>query len=183
MADPSVDLWVRAQIAEWACGVNLLSEEEELETDPNDQRNIVMWGWGERQTGGRDIIIGTPDDDAITAGAGNDTVCGRDGDDNLGGGRGADTLHGGDGDDTLRGENGPDKLHGGDGDDTLRGHEGKDELNGDLGENDDLGGGPGNDRLIDAGGSLNGGNGADVCSFATVRVDRRNCEDGPRAGV
>jgi|GEM_PF-680716 len=93
------------------------------------------------------LFPGTPDDDALTGGAGNDT---------LGGGAGNDTLDGVAGNDTLFGAAGNDNLTGGDGDDLLRGQSGNDILDGGAG-NDSLFGGNQFDQLT-------GGNGDDVLS-------------------
>jgi Ca2+-binding RTX toxin-like protein len=79
------------------------------------------------------VLVGTPGDDVIAAGAGDDTVRGLGGDDVLCGGAGTDHLDGGDGDDHLVGgrnglqqpypDNPPDNvgdtLVGGPGDDLL----------------------------------------------------------------
>lgn len=91
-------------------------------------------------TEGRDLILGTQEDDVIVAGGGNDVVhgdaeddivCGGSGNDSLMGARGADRLFGGPGNDWLFGAKGNDELHGGDGDnDVLWGGPGVDNLNG-----------------------------------------------------
>jgi Ca2+-binding RTX toxin-like protein len=99
-------------------------------------------------TEGRDLILGTEEDDVIVAGGGNDVVHG-DAED--------DIVCGGPGNDSLMGARGADRLFGGPGNDWLFGAKGNDELNGGEGDNDVLWGGPGVDNL-------NGGPGAyDVC--------------------
>lgn len=139
-----------------------------------------------------DIVMGTPDDDAVTAqsyeadlayllaegsdtlvatsgddyadgGAGNDLLILSNGADTGLGGAGDDTLRGGEGDDMLYGQGGDDELHGEGGDDTLIGGSGDDLLEGGTGD-DALAGGSGADTLVGGEGDdvLDGGDGADV---------------------
>ncbi|MGK7896500.1 MAG: calcium-binding protein [Xenococcus sp. (in: cyanobacteria)] len=72
-------------------------------------------------TGGRDVLVGTLDNDCITGGEGNDILFGRKGDDEINGGEGNDILSGGKGNDFLIGGIGDDLLLGGDGNDCLFG--------------------------------------------------------------
>ena len=97
---------------------------------------------------GADLILGSDEDDVISAGGGNDVVHGDAGD---------DTICGGPGNDSLMGARGFDQLFGGPGDDWLFGAPEADELHGGEGDYDVLWGGPGFDKL-------DGGAGAyDVC--------------------
>jgi Ca2+-binding RTX toxin-like protein len=83
-------------------------------------------------------LLGTPDPDQLTGGAGDDTIYGLGANDVLHGGGGDDFLYGGDGTDQLVGEFGNDRLDGGadmdfledrsGGDDSLYGGEGRDSL-------------------------------------------------------
>jgi hypothetical protein len=66
----------------------------------------VNLNFGDRPTGGDDVIVGTAGNDIIDAGSGNDVVCGGDGN---------DVLRGGPGNDKLLGEAGKDVLKGGPG--------------------------------------------------------------------
>ncbi|MFQ3626785.1 MAG: Calx-beta domain-containing protein [Cyanobacteriota bacterium] len=59
-------------------------------------------------TNGNDLLIGTPQRDAIAGLNGNDTILGLGANDTLTGGRGNDTLFGGTGSDALRGNQGRD---------------------------------------------------------------------------
>ncbi|WP_448597385.1 calcium-binding protein [Thermoleptolyngbya sp.] len=59
-------------------------------------------------TNGNDLLIGTPQRDAIAGLSGNDMILGLGANDTLTGGRGNDTLFGGTGNDTLRGNQGRD---------------------------------------------------------------------------
>ncbi|TWF59313.1 tandem-95 repeat protein [Neorhizobium alkalisoli] len=87
---------------------------------------------------GSNILMGTDQDDAITAYGGGDYAFGRDG---------ADVIDGGDGNDYLFGGNGADVINGGVGNDTLFGDAGDDVLIGDKG-NDRMTGGAGNDSFV-----------------------------------
>lgn len=185
-ADPARDLWVRATIANWACGVNLISDQQAIEDDPARQRSIVMHGWDERAPLAvqHDVIVGTVGNDRndgpsgtndpILGRGGNDTICGRQGNDDLRGNTGRDIIYGGDGadtiwghqgEDTLLGQRGNDTLRGGNNIDTIQGGDGNDHLVGGNG-NDILRGGDGNDRLWGSAG-LNdrgdGDGGTDTC--------------------
>lgn len=82
----------------------------------------------------RDVIMGTPGDDVIWAGAGNDIVNGRGGDDIICGGPGRDKLIGARGNDVLIGGEGADRLRGGGGDDLLDGGTFRDRLAGGAGD-------------------------------------------------
>ena len=66
------------------------------------------------------VILGTVDDDEITAGTTGAIIDGGEGSDTLTGGAGNDTLIGGAGNDTLIGGAGNDILYGGDGDDVFK---------------------------------------------------------------
>ncbi|BEV71484.1 hypothetical protein THUN1379_09660 [Paludibacterium sp. THUN1379] len=126
-------------------------------------------------------LIGTDDDDVLTAGRQAVNMQGLDGDDLLRGsphddlqlgGRGDDFLQGlggndtqlgGEGDDILHGDAGHDRQEGGSGDDLLFGHQGNDVLDGGAGD-DVLDGGPGEDLLRGGPGDdhLAGGGGRDI---------------------
>lgn len=114
-------------------------------------------------TDGDDMIVGTPEEDAIDALAGNDIVYGRESDDVIRGGDGDDRILGGDGDDTLFGGFGRDIMFGGGGNDHIFGEDGDDILYGEAGD-DYLFGGMGNDMAYGGYGAdvIFGGEGADV---------------------
>lgn len=164
-ADPAANRWVRTQIAEWACGVDLLSGTDSINRDPAFQGpNIVMSGWGETPRGGENIIIGTPSSEVLIAGTGGDnTICGRQGNDTLFGGLGADTLYGGSGSDEIHGGGSGDTIFGGSGGDTIYGEGGADTIDGGNGFDDIFGGGSAD--TIDGGNGedfIRGGSGADT---------------------
>ena len=94
-------------------------------------------------TPGEDHINGSRGDDIIDGGRRDDVLNGDRGDDMLIGGLGDDTLLGGSGADTLVGGRGTDSLHGGSGDDTFVLSDRQD-------ANDQLSGGSGRDRVVDA---------------------------------
>jgi len=79
---------------------------------------------------GDGVLVGTPDADTITSGAGNDVIFALNGDDTLTGGAGDDRLHGQSGKDMINGEAGDDTLFGGNGFDRLNGGDGSDYLDG-----------------------------------------------------
>jgi Ca2+-binding RTX toxin-like protein len=68
---------------------------------------------GDTPTPGRDIVLGTEDQDIVHTGAGNDVVCGLGGNDHIYAGRGRDRVYGQEGLDQLYGERGNDQLYGG----------------------------------------------------------------------
>jgi hypothetical protein len=72
----------------------------------------VLVARGQQPTGRADVIIGTPDADSFSGGAGNDVICGGGGDDRLAGGAGADQLYGGRGNDDLDGGTQRDRCEG-----------------------------------------------------------------------
>ncbi|HEX8102593.1 MAG TPA: calcium-binding protein [Solirubrobacteraceae bacterium] len=76
-------------------------------------------------------VLGSGEDDTLTAAAGGSRLHGSAGDDTLNGGAGADSLFGDGGDDVLNGKGGNDSLTGGAGDDVLDGGAGADDLTGD----------------------------------------------------
>jgi Ca2+-binding RTX toxin-like protein len=102
----------------------------------------------ENATGGSgaDMLIGTPDNNALDGGGGNDTLYGGAGDDGELGGAGDDLLVGEDGNDNLQGQDGIDYHDCGSGNDTVRGGAGKDAAVGGDG-NDSLVGEADNDNL------------------------------------
>ena len=143
---------------------------------------------------GDDRVYGEDDNDTLRGGTGADLLYGLDGNDNLSGDDGEDRLTGGLGSDVLRGGNQDDQLIGGvaftgtqdTSADSLGGGEGNDELWGDnysiggaplggadllLGEggDDDVHGGPGNDRVDGGTGSdtLHGDDGDDLVRGGT----------------
>lgn len=67
---------------------------------------------------GRDVFIGTEEDDTLDAKGGNDDLDGQGGNDSLLGNSGNDRIKGGEGNDTLTGGTGTDRMEGGLGDDT-----------------------------------------------------------------
>jgi Ca2+-binding RTX toxin-like protein len=83
-------------------------------------------------------MIGTPNPDQLTGGAGGDTIYGLGQNDTLRGGGGDDFLYGEEGNDDLNGELGNDRLEGGTGSDFLQDQ---------SGGNDSLYGGAGRDYL------------------------------------
>jgi len=96
-------------------------------------------------TPGRDLILGSEDEDVIVAGDGDDVVhgdeghdiiCGGEGNDSLFGAKGRDVIYGGPGDDWLFGAVGSDELYGGPGYDVLWGGPGVDKLSGGEGDYD-----------------------------------------------
>ncbi|MEO0736255.1 MAG: calcium-binding protein [Cyanobacteria bacterium J06649_12] len=122
--------------------------------------------------GGKQLILGTSDDDVISGssddeeihgyggeddlfgGDGNDTIYGGDDNDHIDGGSGDDNLSGGDGDDVINGSYGDDVMNGGDGDDEMHGSSGDDTIYGGAGD-DEMYGGDGDDEMY-------GGAGDDV---------------------
>ena len=127
---------------------------------------------GDQPTDDRDIILGTENDDVISAGRGNDVICGLGGNDTIEGGRGNDTILGGVGNDTIGGGRGNDTIFGqggtdialgGRGNDTIIGGSGDDNVQGKNGD-DRIDGGKGNDTI--RGGRhadvITGGNGQDT---------------------
>jgi hypothetical protein len=96
---------------------------------------------------GRDRLVGTALDDALSGLDGNNSLSGRAGDDLIFARNGADSLMGDDGDDILRAGSGADTLRGGDGDDRMDAGSGADLLRGGQGQ-DTMIGGTGADRFI-----------------------------------
>ncbi len=147
-------------------GNDLLDIPDDLDLDPDNNRDLIYGGQG------NDTIYGRDDDDTLYGGAGNDLMYGGVDDDELHGDRGEDTLHGDQGNDTLSGGEGNDLLFGGIGNDVLSGDRGNDTLNGDEGDDtlrggagdDVVNGGVGNDLLYGDNGNdvLYGGDGDDV---------------------
>ena len=147
---------------------------------------------GEVPTAGNDVILGTPGNDLINAGAGNDRICGGDGNDIINAGDGNDRVFGELGNDTLNGERGRDVLIGDAGDDvmdggknndrvlgnggrdTIFGGNGRDVLKGNNG-NDTIYGGGGNDRM-DGGNATDTGFGQIGDDFCANIEDENNCE-------
>ncbi len=116
-------------------------------------------------TNNDDLIIGTNDDDEITAKGGDDIILSGDGDDTIKGGGGDDLIVSGDGDDTVKAGSGDDVVIAGDGDDTVSGGKGDDLIFG--GDGDDvLKGGQGDDIIIAGDGDdlVRGGSGDDFIS-------------------
>lgn len=72
------------------------------------------------------MIIGSKNENSISAGSGNDTVFSNSGNDTLFGGKGNDILYGEAGNDNINGGNGNDTISGGSGKDTLTGGAGND---------------------------------------------------------
>ena len=91
-----------------------------------------------------DDLVGTPNDDAINAGASNDVVFALPGDDLIELGIGNDRVEADLGDDIAFGGGGNDEVKGGDGDDILLGGDGNDIVDGEGGT-DYVSGGGGND--------------------------------------
>jgi len=104
--------------------------------------------------GGNDVLQAKAGDDFGDGGAGDDVLSGDAGQDNLFGNLGNDLLDGGEGEDALDGGDGDDMLFGGDANDALFGQLGNDFLDGGDG-NDYLDSGEGNDQVF-------GGNGNDM---------------------
>lgn len=123
-------------------------------------------------TGGRDVIVGSPQRDSISSENGDDVICadpprheeepgheegekceGGGGSPGHGGG-GPDWVWGGNGSDRIYGGGGPDSIYAGLGDDVVFGGGGPDHILANSG-NDELHGGPGPDRV-------DGGYGDDV---------------------
>lgn len=98
--------------------------------------NLIFGNGNIHGTDKNDLIVGSFDDDHVTAKDGDDIVLGLFGDDKLAGDLGDDTMFGGVGDDTVEGGDGEDYLSGGFGDDVVVGNKGDDEMFG--GRGDDL---------------------------------------------
>lgn len=167
--------------------------------------------------GGRDLLTGSDGDDRLEGMGADDNLTGALGADVLDGGADRDVINysgpqpvtvtladgiandgaagegdnpidiedvvGGDGNDLLIGDAGPNVLEGGEGADILSGRDGDAQCNG----ANELNGGPGDDRLVDADvgcDSLFGEDGTDTADYSaattTVRVDMGNglCDDG-----
>lgn len=122
---------------------------------------------------GRDrIVVSSPADVVIVAGAGADVVET---------GSGWQYVHAGPGPDSVTTGRGGDEIHGSGGADVLDGQQGRDEITGDGGD-DLLRGGAGRDRLFDAydrdlgDDEARGGPGVDTCDAALER--QISCERG-----
>lgn len=133
-----------------------ISDDQDLDGNPNDHIRADNRG-GEHRGGGGD--------DRVDGGRGDDSLFGDDGNDHVFGGRGDDTVHGGTGDDVLAGGIGADTLSGDDGDDIEQGGAGDDTVSGGAGT-DLVGGGSGNDTLSgdDGNDAVRGGEGNDTIS-------------------
>lgn len=118
-----------------------------------------------RSGAGDDVIHAMGGNDRVFAGDGDDTVFGEQGDDLIRGGEGHDNIDGGGGDDLLIGQGGNDTIHGYKGDDTIRGRRGNDVLSGGRGA-DDIRGNRGHDVVTGGPGhdDLSGNRGADQVS-------------------
>lgn len=79
---------------------------------------------------GDDLVVGSPQRDDVTLGAGNDRITAGEGNDAVNGGSGNDTITGNAGNDNLIGGDGDDTIQGGAGNDTLTGGVGRDRLDG-----------------------------------------------------
>ncbi|MDQ2065637.1 Hint domain-containing protein [Xinfangfangia sp. CPCC 101601] len=138
-------------------GGDVLDITDDLDLDPDNNRDLIYGGQG------NDTIYGRDDDDTLHGGAGNDLIYGGVDDDVVYGDRGNDTLYGEHGNDTLNGGADDDLIYGGIGDDRLSGDRGNDALYGGEG-NDVAYGGAGNDTLYGGAGtdSLYGGGDRDL---------------------
>jgi hypothetical protein len=87
-------------------------------------------------TPGRDVIVGSNDDDFINGKGGRDIICGRKGDDTIEGRGRRDRIFGGSGDDIILGGPGPDDLFGYAGNDFIDGNGSNDFINGGTGTDD-----------------------------------------------
>jgi len=145
--------------------------------DTLDYRNS-RFGWEIDALQGDDVVNGSYSDDLIWGREGNDRLYAEDGNDTIWGGEGRDTIFGGLGDDRIQGDAGnygyagnyypnqlgeDDILSGGDGDDYVDGQGGDDTISGDAG-NDTLLGGNGNDTISGGGGNdrILAGKGRDI---------------------
>ena len=124
--------------------------------------------------GGKQLILGTSDDDVISGSSDDEEIHGYGGEDDLFGGDGNDTLTGGNGRDALFGDSDDDILDGGNGIDILTGGSGNDTLTGGNGR-DQLFGEEGDDILIGGAGRdiLDGGSGSDTVEYAGIKDDFR----------
>ena len=164
-------------------------EEKEIEDDIVGSANadtLVGSKFNEEIRGlaGDDLLTGKAGEDTLRGGEGNDLLKGGSGNDSLVGEAGNDILEGNNGNDILKGIDGKDLLKGGQGNDTLVGGLGADIVLGgndndylygdlenleptfsfpELGANDLLDGGNGNDNIFGLGGNdiLKGGSGRD----------------------
>lgn len=142
--------------------VYLFSNDDDVETVPDGQTDILALS-------GNDRITGRDSAEQISGNRGADSLLGEGGADLLWGGRGSDSLDGGDSSDSLSGNNNNDTLVGGDSSDVIFG--GK--------EDDILLGGSGNDTLSGDRGQdiLTGGDGADVFVVSGTSVSPTNEQD------
>ena len=137
-----------------------------LELIGTEENDILTAGTGNdllSGLGGDDILSGLAGRDEIFGGSGNDLITGGDGNDTVFGEDGNDNISGNDGNDSLVGDSGRDDILGGDGDDIIDGGSGPDRLLGEAG-NDNVSGGTGSDRLLGGDGddTLSGGLGNDT---------------------
>jgi uncharacterized repeat protein (TIGR01451 family) len=181
-------------------GSDTLNGNDGVDTMAGNEGNDEIHGdAGDDRIGGdagSDTIFGEADDDALNGEAGDDTLAGGGGNDDMFGGPDNDTMTGGDGIDRMAGDSGmrydassgaSDVLSGGDGNDLLLGQGGDDrELFGANGV-DRIHGGVGADRL-DGGGPavdglgtpspnvvnnvLYGAGGTDICSNGPLTASR-----------
>ena len=96
----------------------------------------------EKLDDGRNVWVGTNQNDSVTGLRGKDKMNAGKGNDHINGGRDNDVVKGGPGDDILCGGRGTDKILGGSGNDTIFGEE----------ENDTIVPGPGDDRVLGSAG-------------------------------
>lgn len=107
----------------------------------------VVLADGDEPTAGADVIVGTPESEAINGLGGADRICGRGGTDTLRGGPGRDRVFGEGGADRLEGGADGDTLVGGASTDTLLGQAGNDALDGGT-QRDTCNGGPQQDTGV-----------------------------------
>jgi Ca2+-binding RTX toxin-like protein len=135
-------------------------------------------------TAGKDVIVGTPQDDVIEGGGGRDIICGKAGDDDILAGGGDDRVRGGVGREFINGEAGSDDLFANGGNDSPEGKGSKRGFSafGVVGGNGDdvLGGGNGDDHLVGQGGTdeHRGGVGFDGCFDEDQDSTYISCEFG-----
>ncbi len=123
-----------------------VSDDKDLDGDPDDVIRADDRGGEHRGGGGNDHVSGGRGNDSLYGDSGDDDIAGGLGDDDLYGGIGNDVMAGGNGADTLSGEDGNDREHGGAGDDDVSGGAGNDVLGGGAGS-DTLNGDDGNDKI------------------------------------
>ena len=130
-----------------------------IETLGTSGRDVILGSADDdeiRGLGGRDLICAAGGADFVQGGGGDDTILGSGGGDRLLGEGGSDVVIGANGNDRIGGSAGADRLFGLAGDDRIGGGGGRDGLYGHAGDDvllggaasDDLFGGPGRDRLV-----------------------------------